>query len=347
MIEFNRAKQIATFSLAIFGLVVSACASSAGKPSWVDDPHNKYPEAKFLVGVGSGPAYNAAEGDAVGGLSAILFSNAEQVCKVIQIQQQDGEGNSSSLEGVDCQTTVASQTELEGVEIAERGSAGGEYYALAVLDRAEATVSLSHRMRSLESGLDNESKRAQSATPLEGAKVLKPILPKALERDLLAAQYRVVAGRPWPSSPKTPALEKQYAHAMDSVLFVVQATNVYDETGKEKPNRSLVKGIADEIDGRGFAVSRDDAGTLLVTATITLSEPFTRGQSSRTYYQWDAEIEVGGNERRARAFIVYEESGSTAHAQASMAKKVAIEQAEDVLIRNFRKELDAYLSFAE
>ncbi len=329
-------------------LVLSACASSAGKPGWVENPHSGYPQVDYLVGVGVGPEYNAAEGDAIGSLSAILFSDVKQTCKIMQMQKDDGQGDVVNRESVVCKTDVGTTTELEGVEVVERGRAGSEYYALAVLDRAKAKVSLTDRIRNIEASIGNQSKRAKGAnTPLEGARILEPVLQQTRERDLLTAQYRVIAGNPWSSSLSTPALEKQYADVMDSVLFIIEANTLSEESGEEKVNRGLEKAIADEIDERGFSVSRDSSGNVQVVASVTLSEPFTRGPHGHTHYEWVAVLEVGSNARGARAFIVYEKSGGAAHASASMAKKVAIKQAGEVLIWNFRKELDAYLAFAE
>jgi hypothetical protein len=343
----GRTGRLAGAVLMLVTIVMSACASPGGTPAWVESPDTRYSEAAYLVGVGIGPDYNAAENDALAGISAIVFSDVDSTCDFTQMHEDSSETGVKSEERIVCQTAVGTRTELEGVQVVERGRSGGEFYALAVLEKSGATVSLRDRIRSIETGLGDASRRAAGATPLESAKILSAALAKANERDLLAAQYRVVAEKSWRYAPTTAALERQRAESIDAVLFVVEASNLLEETGERENNRSLAKGIADVIAQRGFALSRDDSGSLRVMASISLSGPYLRGKAQRAQYQWDAVVEIGANERNARAFIVEEESGSAAHPQADLAKKVAIEQAEDVLIRRFRDALDRYLTLAE
>ena len=94
-------------------------------------------------------------------------------------------------------------SKIEGVQINERWQdSSGRHYALAVLERDEASRDLADRLRSNEQALRTKMSLANTqATPLERFRALIPAAELAAERDVWAAQYRVLSNDFWNAAP--------------------------------------------------------------------------------------------------------------------------------------------------
>ena len=328
--------------------VVTACASALGKPDWIDNPDKQYPDVQYLTGIGEGDDRESAAAAATAALSAIFESDVDAETRVRESLQQGPEGSVlNSLTDID--VVIRSALKLEGVQIAERWEdRSGRHFALALLDRDEASADLADRMRSQENAIRTKIEFAGSLpTPFEQARALIPVAALAVERDVWAAQYRVLGDRNWSASPSTAAIENRIDTAMNSASFTVDARILEDETGREKNNATFARTLGDVVNEAGFRVSRNAGGNVLISSLITLSEPFERGNNDWIHYLWDVSIEVSANESNARAFLVVEDSGSTSNPNGSTAKRGAIQQAEASILRRFDTEFSRFMNETE
>lgn len=144
---------VAAFALAVS---VAACASDpavkdgSGKspktpePAWVANPGAVYPEAKFVSATGYGPDRDTAAKTALGSLIAIFGQN---VSGATTMSTRYAEAVKSGAIEVtedfamnrDVNSTFALDT-VVGAEIKDTWDDGKTYYAVAVLDKAKASI---------------------------------------------------------------------------------------------------------------------------------------------------------------------------------------------------------------
>jgi len=129
-------------------LILQACASTGAgvkknQPDWVSDPYTKYDRQVYVAAVGGGASREAAEKSAYGNLVAFFGQNIrvdERVSVSYQQAVRNGvTANWSENTAVDSMiSTSASLNSLAGAEIGDRWDDGKEYFAVAVLNKANA-----------------------------------------------------------------------------------------------------------------------------------------------------------------------------------------------------------------
>jgi hypothetical protein len=195
---------------ALCALLFCACASasarkSAGpsgtkvsegsRPDWTEGYGADFPRSRFLTGIGVGDDQASAMERARGEISRI-FSTQVTMNSMVNSSEQDSsqQGKTSSTYSQDVSQAVrsTSQKVLEGTEIARawKDKATGQYYALAILERAKAMAAISGKLddidgqaRPLAAGLAAEPEKL---VKIKNAMKLKVLLKgrKSLEADL-------------------------------------------------------------------------------------------------------------------------------------------------------------------
>jgi len=145
-------------------LLLSACAGggkAAPEPNWVRDPYARYSRQANLAAVGGGSSREAAEKNALGNLVAI-FGQSIQVDERVSVSYREAVGNGvvagwSDTTAIDNTiATSAGMDLLAGVEIGDVWHNGkNEYFAVAVLNRANTVRLYSEMIRANQAVIEN------------------------------------------------------------------------------------------------------------------------------------------------------------------------------------------------
>jgi hypothetical protein len=169
--------------------------SEGPRPGWVDGNGTEFPRSRFLTGIGVGDDQASAMERSRGEISRIFSTQVTMNTMVNSSEQESSlQGKTSSSYSQDVSQAVrsTSQKALEGTEIARawRDKTTGQYYALAILDRAKALAAIGGKLedidgqvRPLAAGLAAEPEKLAK---IKNAMKLKALLKgrKSLEADL-------------------------------------------------------------------------------------------------------------------------------------------------------------------
>ena len=331
------------------GSLFLACASAGGPPAWVERPDADYPEMSYLTAVGSGEDLAAASAQATAGIMQIFVSNVDQTLSDRQASRVEG-GRQVQESDIELRTVIESSGAIEGVQIKHnwRDRGAKRHYALAVLDKDAAREALGDRLAGADADLARALSVAnESATPLERAGRLARTIEAANERDILAAQYRVLGAGAWRGLPDTSSLRAARDRARDAVVFAVDARLLDLASGAETPLTGVRKSLAQTLSDAGFKVDAGGEASMRLTCVIELSEPFERGRARYTHHTWAGSVELGGGDAGSDALLVYKSEGSASHGTPELARKRALIDAEETIVPGFRRRLQSYLAQAE
>jgi hypothetical protein len=159
--------KLSLFSFCLLGLYLmffSSCTSAgknAGEPPWVRDPYAVYSRQANVAAVGFGSSRESAEKNALGSLVA-FFGQSIQVDEKVTTSYQEAVRNGVIANWSDNTainsiiTTSAGMDSLVGAEIGDVWHNGeNEYYAVAVLNRANAVRVYSEMIRANRAVIEN------------------------------------------------------------------------------------------------------------------------------------------------------------------------------------------------
>ena len=210
-------------------LILAACAGGGRQapPAWLSGPPADYPADRYLVGRGQGPTVEQAQDRARAELAKAFQVRIQAVNEDLTRFRRQVGGNqvTQSLEQA-VSRRIRTQTEqlVEGIEIADvwRDPGSGIFYALAVLDRAQAARRLRERMAELDGR--SEAALRQRGDPLMRVRGLYAALQAQWTRAALAAAHAVVSPRPAPPPPVSLAdLHKRLADALAALRIHPEA----------------------------------------------------------------------------------------------------------------------------
>lgn len=116
----------------------------AAEPAWIDNPGSVYPDAKYVSATGYGPDRETAEKTALGSLIAVFGQNVSGETTVsTRYAEAVKSGAIEVTEDFTLDRDVNSTFSLDtvvGAEIKDTWDDGKTYYAVAVLDKAKASI---------------------------------------------------------------------------------------------------------------------------------------------------------------------------------------------------------------
>lgn len=146
---------------ALVVMLAAGCASdpSRERPQWLDGRDPRYPAVQFLSATGSAANPELAEDRARGNLAEIFQARVEARSEDVRQFERYRQGDQSTVsEGEEITRRLAVSTDvvLKGVRIAERWTPPDStaHYALAILPRSQASVSLRQEIRRLDGATD-------------------------------------------------------------------------------------------------------------------------------------------------------------------------------------------------
>lgn len=281
------------WSLAVLVLALCLPLSAAPKkPAWINGPDPKYPDTKYMTGVGIGADLDGARSSARAEIARTFQARVQQTLTDQQTESSTSSGKKrSAAQGTQkslSDTTLTTDTLLEGVTVAETyyDKKSKKNYALAVLDKIAIRRTLSTQIIEKEQKISAAKKQAEDATtPLDRARALSSAIEAGRERDELSSRRRVVdpAGMAELSGGSTAELEIALEKALAAIPVSVLA---------EGPEGSkLREAVVAEINALGVSVSNETTTGLAVKSKLEIA-PFERGVPEWTFFQWNGTVEL-------------------------------------------------------
>ena len=257
--------------LCVVALALCSLPAYAARPDWADGNSSKFPRDMYMTGVGIASDRASAEQRARGAVSRIFTSLVNDVSQVSATenfaQGAKDKGNTTFSQTVSQNVKVTSDKLLEGVEIGDtwKEPKTGQYYCLAVLDRAAAASTLKSRISDIDSQINQwELGFSAAKDRFEKAKYAARMLALLKQRDDFNDDLRIVdpkgsgAGDPPVSVPELrQALEK------------LELTVSCDGDGKEQ----VCAGLMSALSGMGFMARESSQNPdISVKAVVTLTD---------------------------------------------------------------------------
>jgi hypothetical protein len=276
---------------ALIALVVPLWAAPK-KPDWITGPDPKYPDTKYMTGVGIGADLDGARSNARAEIARTFRARVQQTLTDQQTESSTSSGKkrgpAQGTQKSQMDTTLSTDTLLEGVAVAETfyDAKAKKHYALAVLDKIALRRTLTGQIVEKEQTISVERNRAnESQNPLERARALSAAVAAARERDELSARRRIVDPSGMVDMPtgSTSELETALNKTLSDIPVTVTA---------EGPDGSKVRDVVTaQITGLGLKVSEGTKSGLAVKAKLDVS-PFDRGVPEWTFFQWNGTVEL-------------------------------------------------------
>jgi hypothetical protein len=337
MIRTNR------WRLASLILAFSLPLSAAPKiPAWVTGPDPKYPETKYMTGVGIGADLDGARSSARAEIARTFQARVQQTLTDQQTESSTSHGKKrSAAQGTQkskIDTQLTTDTLLEGVAVVETyvDKKSKKTYALAVLDKIALRKTLSAQIMEKEQEISAAKARAENAaTPLERAHSLSAAIEASRERDELSSRRRVVdpASMAELSGGSTAELETALEKALATIPISVMA---------EGPEGSkLREAVVAQINSLGVSVSNGTTTGLSVKATLEVA-PFERGVPEWTFFQWTGTVELT-DLSTGKVVASSTKDGVEGHLTVNTAKSKTIAAGETALGQEAARLLNSYL----
>jgi hypothetical protein len=282
--RFFLASLIMTFTLSL--------SAGGKKPPWANGPDPKYPDAKYVTGVGIGSDLDAARSNARAEIARTFHAHVQQTFTDQQTESSTSVGKKRSAamgsQKSQMDTQLTTDTLLEGATIAETYfyKKTKKHYALAVLDKIALRRTLSAQIMEKEAILSAAQSRAEAATtPLDRARALSAALEAAEERDALSSRRRVIdpAGMAPLNTGSTATLEAALEKTIRALPVSVQA---------EGPEGSkLREAVLAQINELGVSITSGNTTGLNIKTSLDVT-PFDRGIPEWTFFQWSGGVEL-------------------------------------------------------
>ena len=235
--------------IAALGLALGACATGAKKdqPDWIDGSDSRYPAARYLKGVGSADTLGRAQDRARANLAKNFEVAVAEASTDVQAFERKAEGEeveTASEERVTRALQVNTDVVLEGVRVAEswQDPETKTRYALALLDRSQASMNLRQEIARLDRATDAVMRAgAGTADQMRRAGSVERAIGLQRQRDVHQRLLKVVdqSGRGVPPVWNLQKLELQ----LDQELAMIRI-GVASESASLELNRLLAGGVA-------------------------------------------------------------------------------------------------------
>lgn len=189
---------LALFLIYLLLIPFQGFSEAKKKPDWIEGSSSKYPEAQYILGVGSGDERQSAEGAAFAAISRRFHAEISQKTEEWESYlQKDIKGKTETRRtvSIDQLTSVSTNKVLENVSIVKtwEDKRKKRFYALAVMDRRQTESILQDRIQSLDKkarSLLNEG--GSLPDKIQRARNLRNALKALLLREAYNTELRVV-----------------------------------------------------------------------------------------------------------------------------------------------------------
>jgi len=340
-------RRTARIALAVAGSIVlsTGCASTRGgsAPGWVAGESARYPRETYLTGVGFGDSRATAEDRAYAAISRIFEAEVNQRTHEWERYLQTEAGRETTIRrsvGIEQLTAVSTKKVVENVRIAEtwKDERSGTDYALAVIDRRQASAALRQRITSLELDLEELLKQArESQTKLGKVRALHQAVDDVLLRDAYNTQLRVVN----PSGLAPDLLTRLGPIRQELQEFLVKNFRITLEvTGKDADR--VRSAVMESLTRQGLPVSRDQVtdADVAIKGVVDFM-PLDLGQPTK-FVRWTARFQVI-DPATGQVIGSVDREGREGHVTASEAEARARRQAQQEVVADLSSQIAGYI----
>ncbi|MCP5079637.1 MAG: hypothetical protein GY951_16485 [Psychromonas sp.] len=250
-------------------LFIFSCASTADeqkRPEWIDNGKVSYPENDYLSAVGQASKRDRAGKNAKANLAEIFYVNVRAETTSLT-QATKGESvlgvtmeSSSSL-----QRSIQTKTELamSGVKIKESWlSPSGEYYALAVLGKRQAAMSLNESIMELDNSTAELINYSISIAPnsIASLNALREARDEQMTRKMANLQLKQVSVSGVPVDISSKKIERLIGKKLASMQISIEADS-------DKQTKTVQSGLAQ------LGVKVVGQSNIVVSADFDITEP--------------------------------------------------------------------------
>ncbi len=330
-------------SLFFFILAISDLAHSASKPDWIEGKSRKYPSDLYLTGVGYGDDRKAAEDSALAAIARIfqaeIHSKTSELEKYTQTDVK-GKTHSSRDIRIDQITSVATNKALEDITIAEVWDDKSENrtYALAVMDRQHAMVSIREKITAIDSDIAvMQQKSVTVSDKIERARTIRAILKSLLDREVYNTDLRII-------NPSGTGIEPPMTlFAVKQQLQAILSNEIHIGVQLEGPhNKDVRSSIIEGLTKEGFSV--DEKGDLekldvLVRGIVSFENA---DLPQWKFVRWDITIDLV-NQSNGKVFGSFTRHGREGHLNFREAEDKAVKALQKDIVNELSQQLVSFI----
>ncbi|WP_354625108.1 LPP20 family lipoprotein [Psychromonas sp. MME2] len=257
-----------TLIIFISCLFVYGCSfnSAQQRPTWIDNASQDYAAQDYLTAVGQSDKRDRATQNAIANLAEIFLVNVNaQTNTLTEATKQQSALGVSMESSTELRRSIQTETDqvISGVEIKETWlSPEGEYYALAVLNKRKAALSLSESIMDLDQATLKlvEFSRQGATNELASLNALRKARDLQLTRSMANLQLKQVGVSGIESDFSNSKLEQLIVEKLAAIKISVQL----DHDGHK---RSIQGGLAQ------LGITVVEYADLQINADIDVTEP--------------------------------------------------------------------------
>lgn len=311
--------------IALLILLLLTDIALAKPPVWVEGQSTRFPAVLYLVGVGQGSSRDGANASALATIAKIFRAKIEQQTndweKYLQIESR-GKTQIEQKKTMELLTRVSTDKVIEGVQIVETAQDGPVYYALAILDRLQATASLTERITDMDENIHEAVHLARNAPDkISRIKNYKRAINTFLLRNAANTDLQIVSikGMGIPSPLSLMEIAQEFDEWLSkNFLIDVKVAGVHGPV--------VQKAVIEALLREGFPVNGEKQTgpepDLLVRGDVVLS-PLTLPGKAFKYVRWCVDLTI--SETKGNKIVgVLTKSGREGHISASEVEARAI-----------------------
>jgi len=262
-------------SLAVMCFLLAGCTqssvmvSSEEQPDWVNGPAQNYPDSGYLLATGSASEVEVAKDRALANLAKVFELHVRESSTTTQDVQTH---KSDGIESVQASARIASKVNvhtnklINGARIAEQWQNPSDltHYALAVLDRAQASNNIRGEINRLDREIAFTMTSAETHEPgLKKVADLQGAIVMQTERNSLQKTLKILdlEGKGKPSSWNLTEMKAQQMQSLQSLNM--RAVVLVDTVGE------LDKLIQAALANAGFTPASSESGYTLSASMET------------------------------------------------------------------------------
>jgi hypothetical protein len=256
-------------SLFLSCFFIISCASTPNekdRPEWIDNAKATYSDSDYLTAVGQASKRDRAGKNAKANLAEIFYVNVRAETNTLTEATKEESALGVTMESSTyLQRSILTETDqaMSGVKISDSWlSPSGDYYALAVLEKRKAAMSLNESIMELDDStadlIDFSIKTAPNS--IVSINALRAARDEQMARHMANLQLKQVSVSGVPTEISTKKIEKLIANKLATLQVSV-------DINSEKHTKSVQSGLSQ------LGVNVVDSSNIVVSADIDITEP--------------------------------------------------------------------------
>lgn len=248
---------------------IISCASTANnekRPQWIDNANATYPDSDYLTAVGQASKRDRAGKNATANLAEIFYVNVHAQTNILTEATKGESALGVTMESsTSLQRSIKTETEqtMSGVKIKDSWlSPTGEYYALAVLEKRQAAMSLNESIMELDDATSDLINYSINSAPNSIASInaLRAARDEQMARHMANLQLKQVSA----SGVQVEISTRKIENLINQKLAAMQVSVDIDSA---KHSKSVQSGLAQ------LGVNVVDKANIVISADLDITEP--------------------------------------------------------------------------